>query len=229
MMPVLGGDDLEVDRREPARDAGEERRQHELEEAHDVRVVADELGALGVVADRVGDAAERGLGEREHRHHRGESPGGDQVVDLDRRAVGDPEEGRAGGAVRGHAALAAEEAGQHERGRGDHLADPERDHRERGARLLRRDPAEEDAEARPRDPADERQRRHRQRELPLADHVERVHREVGAEARVDRVPEREHPALAEEHVVRELEDHHDPGLAHQREREALGEEGAAAR
>ena len=40
--------DLEVDRREPARDAGEEAREAERDEAHHLRIVADELRALGL-------------------------------------------------------------------------------------------------------------------------------------------------------------------------------------
>jgi len=52
-------DALQVDRRQPAGDAGEKAGQHHHDPAHAPGVVADELGALRVVAHRVGDAAER--------------------------------------------------------------------------------------------------------------------------------------------------------------------------
>ncbi len=138
--------DLEVDGREPARDAGEEARQAEGEEAHDLGIVADELHALGVVAGRIAHAAERGARDLVHEVHAQEAPEGDQVVDLDLRPEIPVEDAQELGAVRRHALLAAEEPAQDQR-RGSHeLCEPERDHGERRAGALRRDPSEQHAE-----------------------------------------------------------------------------------
>src|SRR6185295_5227122 len=67
------------------------------------------------------------------------------------------------------------------------------------------------------------QERQRRDERALAEQVQRVHRGVGAEARVDGVAEREHPALPEQHVVAEREDGERSHLRQQRQREAAGE------
>ena len=62
----LRGDDLEVQRRQPAGDAHEEARGDERDVAHVARVVADEFDALGVVARGVEHAPQRRAREGEH-------------------------------------------------------------------------------------------------------------------------------------------------------------------
>ena len=52
----LRGNDLVVQRGEPASHPGEEPGEDDHQEPHHLRVVADELGALGIVAHRVRDA-----------------------------------------------------------------------------------------------------------------------------------------------------------------------------
>jgi hypothetical protein len=220
----LRGHDLVIDRGQAAGDSGEERRQHEHEEAHRPGAVADELGALLVIADGVGDAPERRLRQREHRGDADEGPPGDQVVDLKRRAIVDAEHRSSDYAVAVHAPFAAEEGREHKRHPVHHLADAERDHRERHAGLARGHPADKHAKERGEDATHQRQHRHGKRELALADEVERVDREIRAEPHVDRVPEREQPGLPEQHVVGQREDDHDAHLAHEREREPLPED-----
>ena len=67
---LLGVHDLETDRREPARDPGEERRETEGDQAHHARRVADEFDPLGILAHRVAHAPERRAGQRIHRDAR---------------------------------------------------------------------------------------------------------------------------------------------------------------
>jgi hypothetical protein len=74
-------------------DAGEEGRDDQRQPAHLLRVVADELGALGIVAHRVGDAPERRVRPGVHQRHRGEAPERDQVVDLIAGPEGQAEKG----------------------------------------------------------------------------------------------------------------------------------------
>ena len=62
--------DLEIDRREPARDPGEEAGETEGDEAHHARRIADEFDPLGIVAHRVAHAPERRAGQRVHRERR---------------------------------------------------------------------------------------------------------------------------------------------------------------
>ena len=155
----LRGDDLVVQRGEPARHAGEEAREHDHQIPDPLRIEADELDALGIVAHRVRHLAQRRVGEEVHADDAEEGPSGDQVVHLQRRPVGDAEPARRGHAVAGEATLAAEEAGEHERARRHHLADAERDHCEGGPGAPGSDVAEGDAEEQPRDPARERKKR----------------------------------------------------------------------
>ena len=82
----IEGDDLVGDGEQPAADAGIEAGQRELQEAHDARIVADELRALVVVAAGIRHAAERRRGVEIHADRRDHHPGHDQVIDLDRLA-----------------------------------------------------------------------------------------------------------------------------------------------
>ncbi|MEZ5727126.1 MAG: hypothetical protein R3E48_03395 [Burkholderiaceae bacterium] len=66
-----------------AGDAGEHARDNERDEAHPLLRVADELGALGAVAHRIGDAPDRRAREAVHQVDRQDRPDHDQVVDLD--------------------------------------------------------------------------------------------------------------------------------------------------
>jgi hypothetical protein len=164
---------------------GKEGREHQHQPAHALRVVADELGPLRVVAHRIGNATERRVRQREHRHHAGEAPDRDQVVHLNVRAKGPArhaEERRPGCAVAADAGLAAEEAWKHQRGGKHHLAEAQRDHGKRRARLARGEPAEDEAEQQACQPAYQRQQRHWERELPLADEIQGVNGEVRSKA-----------------------------------------------
>jgi hypothetical protein len=67
-------------------------------------------------------------------------------------------------------------AGEHQHGREHHLADAERDQRERCPGAARGDVAEEDSERHPGQPANQRQQRDRERKRAFADQVQRVHR-----------------------------------------------------
>jgi hypothetical protein len=219
----LRGHDLEVQRREPARDAGEKGGDHERQVAHLLRVVADELHPLGVVAHRVEHAPERRAGEGEHERRAHEGVDGDQVVQLDLRPEGDAEGMRARHAVAGDAALAAEELREHQR-RGIHqLADAQRDHREGRAGLLGRDVAEEHREGRGAEAAHDGDQADRQVPLALAHQVERVDLHEGPQKKIHREAETEHAPLSEQHVEREADDDGDAHLAEHRVREAAGE------
>ncbi len=92
------------------------------------------------------------------------APGRDQIVDLDLRAEIEAEHVQQLGAVGGHAFLAAEEAAQDERARGDELTEAERDHGEGGAGASRRYRAEDDAEEQAAEAADQRDQRERHRQ-----------------------------------------------------------------
>ena len=70
----VGGDDLVVDRVQAAGEAGEQAGHRERDEAHALRVVADEFRALGIVAHRVAHAPDRRARERVHQHRRDERP-----------------------------------------------------------------------------------------------------------------------------------------------------------
>src|SRR5207302_127007 len=65
--------------------------------------------------------------------------------------------------------------------------------------------------------------RHGKRESSLPHQVERVRRDVGAQAGVHRVAEGQHAALAEQHVVGQGEDDERAHLGEHRQREAAGE------
>ncbi len=221
---VGGVDDLEVDRRQGAADAGEEAGDDEAEVAHPLRVVADELDPLGVVAHGVEHPAERRLGQREHQRRRDEAVGRDQVVDLDLRPEGEAEQRLAVDPVGGDAALAAEEAREHQRHRRHQLADAERDHGEGGARLLGGDVAEQRREEHAGEAADQRDRHQRQRQLPLGREVHRMDGDERAEAGVDGVAEAQHAALAEQDVVAEADDDQVAHLRQHAEREAAAKD-----
>ena len=70
----VGRDDLVVDRVQPAGKSREQARDRECDEAHALRAVADEFGALGIVAHRIAHAADGCTRERVHQHRRGERP-----------------------------------------------------------------------------------------------------------------------------------------------------------
>ncbi len=120
--------DLEIDRRQRPRDAGKEAGEAERQITHDVRIVADELNALRIVAHGVAHASQRRAGQRVHRDHRDQRPRRHQIVDLDLRAETPAEQLQQFGAVGGDAGFAAEEGAQDQRGGGDQFAHAERDH-----------------------------------------------------------------------------------------------------
>ena len=78
--------------------------------------------------------------------------------------VGHAEQAAADHPVGAHAALAAEEGLEHQRARGDQLADAEGDHGEGGGALLGREVAEDDREGEAAEAAGERGELERQRE-----------------------------------------------------------------
>ncbi len=217
---LRGVDDLEVDGGEPAGDAGEQARQAEGDEADGLGIVADEGGALGIVAHGVADAAERRAGQGVHRCRRCQAPAGDQVVDLDLRPEREAEHMDEVGAVGADALLAAEDAAQDEGARRHQLADAQRDHGEGGAGPPRRHRAEDDAEGESGRRAGQRQDRQRQRRLAADDGVHRVHGEEAAQAEEDRVAERQQAGLPQQHVVGQGEDDHHPHQAHGGERQS---------
>ena len=216
-MQRLRGNDLVVQRGEPASHPGEEPGEDDHQEPHHLRVVADELGALGIVAHRVRDATQRRVRQGVHGDHARESPERDQVIDLDLRPVGDAEPSLADHAIAGEAALPAREGRKHERARRHHLAYAERDHREGRARPTRGHIAEQDAEHEAAQPADQRKERDGDWHHVLVHRDERVHGDHRAEPVVDGVAEGEQPGLAEQHVEGEREHRHDRDLREQGE------------
>ena len=87
--------DFEIDRRETARDAGEETGETEGDEAEELRRIADELRAFRIFAHRIAHASERRARDRVHRDHADEAPDRDEIIDLDLRAELVAEERRA--------------------------------------------------------------------------------------------------------------------------------------
>ena len=95
----VGRDDLVVDRVQAAREAGEQAGDREGEEAHALRVVADELGALRIVADRVAHPPDAACAMKACiSMRRQQRPAAIDVVDLQLRAEVEPED--AGARVR---------------------------------------------------------------------------------------------------------------------------------
>ena len=219
-----GIDQLEIDCRERAGDAGEQPGERKGHEAHHGRIVADELRALGILAHRVAHAAERRAPERIHRQHGQKAPRRDQIIDLDLRGEIEPEQAQQLGAVGGHPFLAAKEAAQDERARGDELAEAERDHGKRGAGAPRRHRAEDDAEQQAAEAADQRHQRERHRQTVVDHRVHGMHGEEAAQPVIDGVAEREQAGLAEQHVVGEREHDHDAHQAEHRQRTAGGKD-----
>ena len=86
--------DFEIDRREPAGEAGEKGRHAEGDETQRPRRIADEFGPLRVVAHGVAHAPERRPGERVHRERCEEAPRRNEIIDLDLRSEVKPEERR---------------------------------------------------------------------------------------------------------------------------------------
>ena len=87
---------------------------------------------------------------------RQQAPGGDQVIDLDLRAEIPVEQAQQLGAVGRDAFLAAEKRAQDQRARADQLGQAQRDHGERGAAALGRDPAKNNGKQQPGEAADQR-------------------------------------------------------------------------
>ncbi len=196
----------------------------EGDEANRAGVVADEGGALRIVAHGIADAAERRARDRVHRPDRHEAPGRDEVVDLRLRAEAVAEEARHLRAVGGDAFLAAEEAAQDERAGHDEFADAQRDHGERGAGPLRRHGAEQHAEEQSAEGTHYGEQRQRHRPAAGARHVEQVDGDEAAETEEHGVTEGQEPRLPEQHVVGQGEDDHRPHQAHRRQRQPRAEQ-----
>ena len=111
-----------------------------------MRIVADELNALGIVAHGVAHAPQRRAGQRVHRDHGDHGPCRDQIIDLDLRTEIPVEDAQQLGPVGGDAGFPAEKGAQDQRGRGDQFGNAERNHGERGSAALGRDPAEKCSE-----------------------------------------------------------------------------------
>lgn len=157
---------------------------------------------------RIDDAPQRRLRERIHAGGADEQPESDQVIHLDLRTVTDAEYLLAVHAVGRNAALAAEEFGEHQRAGEHQFDDAQRNHREGCTRFLGRHIAEQDTEEHAGQPADERDHRHRHPHLAGRRQVHRMDRKEGPQAGVHRIAEGQHPALLQQHVVRQAEDHH---------------------
>jgi hypothetical protein len=208
----LGGDDLEVERRQPAGNPHEEAAGDEREVAHVPRAVADELHALGVVAHRIEHAPQGRQREGVHRRGADEAVERDQVVQLDGRPEADAQHRRPGDAVAADAALAAEEAREHQRHRPHQLAHAQRDHRERRAGLPGRHIAQQHGEQPAKGAGDQRDQAHRQRQRTLADQVQRVDGEERPQAGVHGMAEAQHAALPQQHVEGQAGDDRDADL-----------------
>ncbi len=205
---------------EPAADAGEEAGQCELVEAHHARVVADKLGALEIVARRVGHPAERRLGLQSHRHGGDRRPDHDEAINLPRRAVGDAHHAGTGHAVGADAAFAAEEGHEHQ-GTGRHeLAQAHGDHGEGGGALLGGDVAEQRAEDEPAQAAGQRHQLDRQPHRARLDGIQRMRRDVAAQPEQDGMAERQQARLPHLHVEGQREHRHQADLAQHGEHEA---------
>ena len=137
---------------------------------------------------------------------------------------GDAEGLRPHPAVGLDALLAVEEDDQDQGQRRRHLGEAERDHGKRGAGATRRDEADEDAEEQPRQSAQDGEQADREIGQRLHHHpVEEVHCGIAGQPEIDGVAERQHAALAEQHVVGKREDDEDAHLAHDGHGEAGGE------
>ena len=188
-----------------------------------MRVVADEGHSLGVVANGVAHAAERRAGDCVDEARAHEGPRGDQVVNLDLRPKSQSEHAENLRPVGRDAFLAAEERAQDERARADELGEAERDHRKGRAAALGRGPAEEGREEETGSSTKKRHEEEGNRQSVGDDDIDDVHRAVGAEPVVDRVTERQHPGLAEQHVVGQREQHGDAHQAHHGQRSSRAE------
>ncbi len=220
----LRGDDLVVDRGQPAAHAGEEPGQRHHQPAHARGIVADELGSFGVVAHRVGDAPQRRLCDRKHSDDADQAPSCDQIIDLDLRTIADANYHTADGAVGGDTTLPAEESCEHERTRRHHLCDAERDHRERCARAASGDETQHQAEKHSREPAHQGHERHRKPESAGAYEVQCMRAKKRTEAEINGVTERQQSGLTEQHVVRQRKNDRNAHLREHGQCETLGED-----
>jgi hypothetical protein len=198
---------LIADRRQSARDAGEERRQDQGKKANALRVVADVADALRVVPYSVCDLAQRGLGQCIHRGRAGEQPAGDQVIDLQLRAVADSENRLAHHAIAGDATIAAEESREDQGADVNQFDDAQRDHGKTHAGFARDDPAQQERDSSATYAANQRHEGDRDRKCPGTGLVHGVNHEERAQPGIHRVAKRQHAALPEQHVVRKSEDH----------------------
>ena len=92
----FGSHYLEVDGRQSTRYSGEETCQHQSIEAHQMGVIADELHALGVLANGICHASQRRAGDGKHGQHADERPRRNQVIHLILRTEVDAEPALAG-------------------------------------------------------------------------------------------------------------------------------------
>ncbi len=185
-----------------------------------MRIVADELDALGIVAHGIAHPPQRRAGQRVHRDHGDQRPRRHQIIDLDLRAETPAEQFQQFGAVGGDAGFAAEEGAQDQRRGGDQFGNAERDHGERRSGALGRDPAEQGGKQQPGQAADQGNDGQRDRQLVGADDVDGVDHQEAAEAVIDRVAERQHAGLAEQDIVGQREDDGDADQAERRQRTA---------
>ena len=166
--------------------------------------------------------------QRIHQADAKQAPGGDQVVDLDLRPEAPVEQAQQPGAVGRDAFLAAEERAQDQRARATSSASPSEIMANAVPLRLVDTQPNIMANSEPGQAADQRHHEQRDRQLAAPTRIDGVHREVGAEAVVNRMTERQHAGLAEQHVVGQREDDGDAHQAHHRQRRAGARRAAAA-
>lgn len=219
----FGSDDLEVERAKSASNARKEACNDEGEIAHTLGVVTNEFDAFGVVTHGIEHAAQRRLGEGVHQGHTHKGVSSNQVVNLHLRAKSDAHEGLTSHPVARHAGLSAEELGEHQR-HGEHqLGHAHGDHGKRCSGFLGGDIAQQHGKAHACHTAHQRQQTDRDAQLASTHGVECVHGHVGAQARVDRMPEAEHAALPQQHVVGQASNDGDAHLGQHGGRQVAGE------
>ncbi|CAG4892771.1 hypothetical protein R69919_01438 [Paraburkholderia gardini] len=132
---------LDVDEPQRARDAREERRQHEHPIPHAPWIATRRRRAHRIVTHRIREPHERRARQRPHRERGEQAPARDHRIRFARRAKRKRPPRGAARAVDRHTRFTAEPVGQRPRRSRHELPDAKRDHRERSTRATRRDEA----------------------------------------------------------------------------------------
>mmetsp|Transcript_22697 Transcript_22697/g.37362 ORF Transcript_22697/g.37362 Transcript_22697/m.37362 type:complete len:388 (-) Transcript_22697:1156-2319(-) len=212
-----------VDGKERACDPSKKARGDKAVKADPTRGIAQKLGPFGIVAHRIGHAAQGRAGIEVHQDRREHEPEDDEVINLDLLQELDAKERQAVGAVARNAFFAAEKRHDDDGTGGNQLAHAKADHGKDGASLARRKAAHDGGQPHTHQPAKDGQNGQGQpgkEPIPIDD----MHAGKPAHTGIDRMAKRQHAALPQQHVVGQRKDDCDRHLVHDRDGGVVGED-----